>query len=312
MKDILNREFKQLLSDQVRKEYSPVYKSLTEFRFTIADLPNVSSRVMSYWAQEGVLLEDFRDHKWRRFDMVSFIWLKVIEQLREFNIPLATIKDLAESMKGPDIIDSIMRSEELEEVIIEIGRQDGQMVTDVRELLDRPDVRESIKRELPSVFMILVLDAIIMRDRLSILVNRQGEFVPFKESYRKAYNKIPEMNAFLNSTYVNVSISGLLQEYFESQDPDFLAHELCLLTPKEAEVLNAIRTQDLTSVEIRYHNGEMDRIEITKKMKVNTSQRLYEIMFQEGYQDITLKIQDQKVVHCENTYKQKFKDLGTG
>jgi DNA-binding transcriptional MerR regulator len=312
MENILIREFNQILSRPAREEFSEIYDSLTEFRFTIADIPEISSRVLSYWAKEGVLLEDFRDHKWRRFDLVSFLWLKTISQLRDFNIPLSTIRNLTKDLKGVDDWDSIMRSPEIEKVIIELGRQDGQEITDVKLLLDRPDVRESVKRALPSFFMTLVLDTVIVRDHLSLLVNREGAFLPYKESFRKAYNKIPEVKSFLRGSYISISISGLLQEFLEGQEPNFLASELRLITAKEAEVLNAINQPGLTAIQIQYKNGEMDRIEITKKMKVDPSKRLYEIMLQEGYQDIEIKVQDKTIVCCHNTYKKKFDDLGTG
>ncbi len=312
MTDLFVYELTQLNSPRVREEFSDVFKSLTEFRFTSADTPEISSRVLSHWAKEGILLEDFREQKWRRFDLVSFLWLQVVQQLREFNVPLKVIRNLANSFKVEDDFNKMFSSKELEHVIKGLSKKSDTKIKDVKELLARPEVRESIKQALPSYFMILVLDAVLMRDHLSILVNRDGDFLPFKESFRNDYNKIPGGKAFLNGSYVSVSISDLLRKYFESQDPFFLANELRLITHDEASVLNALKEPGLESIEIRYANGEMDRIQIKRKMEINPSQRLYEIMTQEGYQDIEIKVQNKTIVCCHNTYKAKLKDLGTG
>jgi len=69
-----------------------------------------------------------------------------------------------------------------------------------------------------------------------------------------------------------------------------------------------MRENDLDSVVVRYDKeNQMDLMEITKIEKPDREIRLLELLLKDGYQDITLKTQQGKLVHCKNTRKVKLK-----
>ena len=91
-------------------------------------------------------------------------------------------------------------------------------------------------------------------------------------------------------------------------DIDFLYGPLMVISDQEANVLQAMREDDLDSVVVRYDkNHKMDLMEITKIEMPDREIRLLELLLKDGYQDITIKTQQGKVVHCKNTRKVKLK-----
>lgn len=55
--------------------------------------PKQSSRVLNNWQKEGIINFSPQDEgKWRKFNKVETIWLDIVSQLRDFGLPLSTIK----------------------------------------------------------------------------------------------------------------------------------------------------------------------------------------------------------------------------
>jgi hypothetical protein len=107
---------------------------------------------------------------------------------------------------------------------------------------------------------------------------------------------------------VSISLTKILSDVLVLSDLDILHGNLMLLSDAEANVLQALREDDLSSVLIRYDkDNQMDLLEVKKLQKTEREARLMDLMLKDGYQDITVKTQHGKVVYCENTRKVKLK-----
>jgi DNA-binding transcriptional MerR regulator len=312
MKRFINRELDRFLNPEVGAEFSLIFESIRNLKFTVTDV-GISSRVMSYWANEGLLFEDYRQQKWRMLDLVSLVWMKVLVKMRSYGISFDTIRKMREDLQPQDLMDYIWSSQELRETILALAESEKQAVPDLEKFLNDPDVREEVRNQLPNFLKILILDAIIMKDHLALLVNQEGDFFPFKESFRNDYLAIPEIRQFLLGSYLTVSITEILIEFYKSHEPVFLNEEMKLITEEEEAVLTAIRQPGIKSVMVKLNSkGEFDLLETTRERKVDRAAKLYEIMLQDGYEDITIKTQIGEIVFCQNTTRKRFKDLGSG
>jgi hypothetical protein len=87
-----------------------------------------------------------------------------------------------------------------------------------------------------------------------------------------------------------------------------VSEKLRLLSPEEAAVIEALRTQRLKSVTIRLNDGgEVDFLELTTVEHADRGTKLLELMVHEGYHEIRVKTEKGKVVYCENIRKIKLK-----
>lgn len=79
------------------------HKNIREKKFKVSDT-DVKYRVINHWEEKGLLPDKLRKDSegWRRFSIVEFIWLKVIEQLRSFGVPIDTIKETKERIMWMD------------------------------------------------------------------------------------------------------------------------------------------------------------------------------------------------------------------
>lgn len=82
-------------------------------------------------------------------------------------------------------------------------------------------------------------------------------------------------------------------------DPDKLSE----LTDEEMKILYYIRTGDFKEIKIKMQEGEVYLLEAQQEMQVN--EKLINIISKAAYQDISIKIADNKIVHITRT--ERFK-----
>lgn len=86
--DGFDEDYYDYLDDNAHK---PLKQSLRERRFSVGET-DVAYRVINYWEEKRLLPKRGKDEGWRKFSFVELIWLKVIQRLRNYGIPISTIK----------------------------------------------------------------------------------------------------------------------------------------------------------------------------------------------------------------------------
>ena len=69
---------------------------INEPKFYLKDI-GVSGKVMNDWIKYALVDETKEKGTWRKYTLKEAIWIKLIEELRFFGIPLKTIKNIKES-----------------------------------------------------------------------------------------------------------------------------------------------------------------------------------------------------------------------
>jgi hypothetical protein len=79
-----------------------------------------------------------------------------------------------------------------------------------------------------------------------------------------------------------------------------------LINEREQYLLKQVREGNYTSMKIKFNEGTIERIEMTKEKKMDNATRLSDIMLKGGYQLITLNTQDGIISYATVTDKKKF------
>lgn len=301
-------EIEFLKSNDILDQFPEIEESIDKKRFVIKDV-GVTHRWISHWDKEGLLLSQHQQEKWRRFDLVEYVWLKMIMVLRSYSIPLQTIRQLKEAL----VVKYVDLSEDQKNVIIENALAIAK-TQDYNSNADdfRRKVDELLADSLEINWLKLyIVDAMVLKNHFAIALNQSGEVLPIKEKYLNQWKmKYPEVREFLQKHHVCISISEILSDFISTKDLDVVCGELAMITPEEKEVLRVLREEKPDEVKIRLSkDNEIDLIEITKNVKVDKAARLTEIIMNDGYQTIEVKTQKGQVVHCANTRKIKVDKL---
>lgn len=270
---------------------------VNEKRYTISDI-GVTHRWITYWDKQGILLEEQETGKWRRFSLVDYVWLEAIKKMRLFHIPLPLIKAVRDQLCDTDIDLSKSSWSAYEEI-----RKDSGVDLDEVEL--SIETENSIIRK-GSYLSIFVMQTILTKESFALLINDQGKYFPCNDNKLPLLSLHDEMGPFLKNSYIRISLSEIMVDIMSIWAPAHLFETLGIITEDEYKVLEALRQEKVSSVTVKL-NGEKEiqLIESTRIEQVSSKNDLLNLIMREGYQEINLKTEKGKIVHCKNVVKTK-------
>ena len=286
-------------------ESTELLKKLQEKMFTLKQL-GISHRKLIVWDEKGLLHSSTEKGKWRRFSFFEWVWIKIISNLRDYNIPIQTILELKDKILFPLSLAEAAMTPEVIDSVIEMAPPEHKALA--RKIMSD---KELIKKELGSESMpyllLFIMDVILLKSHFAFLVNLDGDFIPFKEFYIEEFQKLPGFTEFIHKSHVSISLSDIVTEFLVGEDLELTQHRLAILTENEAQIIHMIRTENLSSLKIRFKGDrEVDLIETTQDQKLDKESRFYDLITRSGYQEIILKTEKGKIVQCLNTHKHKL------
>jgi hypothetical protein len=308
MKEITKQEIDLVKSKRAKGEYVntiDLEQRIKEKRFTVKDI-GVEYRWIDHWNSKGLLIGKYEAKRWRKFDLIEYVWLKMIIRMREFNLSLDTVMSVKIILDLEITWDDIMGN--IDKSVIEIIPQfaPSNLEAATRKFLEEKAVQEKMKLFHKKLIEIYIMDILTLYNYYSILINPSGEIIPVKYSYIELYSNMIEFKKLIKESYVSISITEILKDFIIEKDTDIKnKNRIAILTEAESLVLSAIRQDGLKSVIIKFDNdNKMNLLEEVKEEKVDKASRLFELIMTKGYQDISIKTQNGEIVYCENKRKQ--------
>jgi len=305
MKALLKSELNQIKVKRAERNYVDTLtleKRIKERVYTIKDL-GANYRWLDHWHSKGLLLSSYDKHRWKKFNLIEYVWVKITIKIKEFNMGLNTVARVKEALdfnfKGNDILKN--PESNFSDVISQLAPPGKSQI--VKEIIKNPEIKKNIKETRFNMLEIIIMDILQFGNCYSIFINPGGDIIPVKYSYIELFSDIPEFKSLIYGSFVSISITEILRDFIIDKELN-IKNRLALLTEEEVKVLKSIRQDDLKSVIIRFDkNKKINLLEEVKESKVDKAKRLAELIMSKGYQDITLKIQNGDIVYCENKKK---------
>jgi DNA-binding transcriptional MerR regulator len=274
-------------------------------RFTIKDV-GVAYRSISHWDSQELLIGKYSEGKWRKFDLVEFVWLKMIIKLREFNVSIEKIKWIKKNLIQNVSVSEVLGFEEVVDVIMKLTSENNR--EELIKLLNDKKVIDQLSTQSLNLFETIILELVTFQNSYSILIS-STEIFPIKHSALESLSALKEFNDLLRGSFIAISVSEILRDYMIDDIGIKKKNSLKLLTEQEETVLQVLRQEDLKSVTIKYGEDKMiDLLETVTVIKLDKRARLVDFIMTHGYQDITIKTQNGKIVYCENKKKIRVQD----
>lgn len=293
---------------------------LLELKARLEDKPyravdtGIHPKVMADWNRHDLLLVKPERNKMHRFSITEFVWVKLIEKMRQHGFPLKVIKAFKDDMDSSIIeqVSSELTNSFLFENLKGMSGVDNEKL---KTFLGTMDVNEVVKQYLPhmglngNILELLLMFCLFLKTPLSFFIDHEGKGIIFNPLMLKEglYPK-EDIAELFSRSFVSISLTEVLSEVLLLSDVEILHGQLMVLSDAEANVLQALREDELLSVVVQFDkDNRMNLMEVKKLQKTEREARLMDLMLRDGYQDITVKTQHGKVVYCENTRKVKLK-----
>ncbi len=295
---------------------------MTEKNFTLSNIGSISNRVMHNWVKEGLVpgfevihkpsekdsaLE--RTRKWHRFSFVDYVWLRIIIELRRFDVSFELIKkiknDLLSNIELSNFLEFMKGQEEALEKFVPADKKD-----EFHAWIGSPSHDEEIAlihSKLNFLFF-LIIDTVVHKEAISLIINQSGKVHPYSLAYYDGLKDDEKYKQAILGHHISISLNSIIAEFISnSNELGTEVLRLKLLTEQEIKIINLIRRQKIQELTIRFdEKSEPVMIELTSINKVSIDTRLLDLIYQHGYHSIKCETADGQVMHCRNTRKVKL------
>jgi hypothetical protein len=273
-------------------EFQEYMDSLFERRFTLKHA-NVKKQELAYWKKEGLyeMLNVPEDREWTRFHFFDYVWLKLVSELRKFDMPVKEIYKVRQQFftLNDDTIRTLLTSG-----LDEAANYPATIAVDAKDFKNEEfNLIAFMYRKYFPPFNLFVLSLLLDRRRLNLLVNFNGERGWFSPDLMDNPDLFTEFLTFSNQAHVSIPVNKILDEFYENPEIKLKdIKQVFQLTKTEIKLFEIIRTEGITEVKIKLKPDKGGYILIETVHREDTEKTLLQldrIVKKEGYKDITIK-----------------------
>ena len=312
--DLLNTDWltEKLSNENSMMGFVKFIDSLLEPIFSISAL-NLTRQELNQWKAEGLIKSnDSELREWVRVNFFDFIWLKMIDILRQSKIPFTTIHKLKKEFFEID-------EQELKYLLSNAYKQGKEEISKgpVMDFLESevilrdypPAVIALFKRYFPP-FNLFIFGLMIERSPISILVNADGQTFYLKPNQLAKTNVTETLVTFLSKPFIGIPMHSLLDEFYDNPKIKIAEQQqVCNLTKLETKVLGLLRKENIKEIRIRFNQQLRGEIIIEHVNYVNPGMLLKNVqdILQRGkYSTIKIVQEDGHLKIFEEVIKEKI------
>lgn len=275
--------------------------------FTLKDL-SISSRVLKYWSSMGILRDENRaEDENHKLNFTEYIWLMIIIELRHLGYPITCIqkaKDIL--MKKQSLAETL--NLHTDEALIDFLRKAIKSISNkdipVSAFRDNPTSWQRYKTVKRSLLDNTIMILLSTKENIDWVFFNEGKAIYIHDDPSKNSQQL--INYCKNTPHLRIPLMSLIVQFIEDKSKLEYVEKYALLSPKEMEILRHIRNGDFETITIQLRNNEPIRIEGTRKIKIDDSARISELLAKKAYEKIEMVTQEGTITYATKTSKTKL------
>ena len=303
-------ELDYLNSSEYKFDYPGLIDAMNTPQFTIKDL-GVTARDATYWSKKEILPElEGTTTTRRKYTLKQALWIKLIQQLRSFDISLRQIKKIKDHvlMKGVNVKEAL-QDEYMNLIVEQLAKEDGKL-EEYKARMKDPSFLKELAKERVDIFEVMVLSTIIFRRDVSYIVTVDGYCLPYVfDKHEIMIKNSPEFELLLKSPHIVLSLSQAYSQLIQEWSEKKWFNKVSIVSKDEKKILGLIRDKSTEELRIMKNNGEVDRVILINKKSINGIEEFANHIVRNGYQTITISTRQGKPVHFKNEVSIKLKNI---
>jgi DNA-binding transcriptional MerR regulator len=301
-------ELDYLLNSGYIEAYPGLVEAMNTPRFTISDL-GVTARDATYWDKKDILPTlQTKSTTRRKYTLKQAVWIKLIQQLRAFDVSLNQIKLYKDRILNEGIsVSELMENDQLALILEEIAKKAGHL-DEYKELLKDPEFLQSLEKETLDIFELIILNVIVFKRDNSYIVFQEGECMPYCfDKHQYFVENIENFDYYMKSPHLVLSISRAISQLIQDWYEKDWFEEVSIVSKEEKEILNLLRQDRTEELQIFKTDNKPDRVIQVSKNKVDAIEDFANHIVRNGYQKITVNTRQGKIVSFKNEVSLKLK-----
>ena len=303
-------ELDYLTSSEYKFDYPGLIDAMNTPQFTIKDL-GVNARDATYWSKKEILPElEGTTTTRRKYTLKQALWIKLIQQLRSFDISLRQIKKIKDHvlMKGFNVKEAL-QDEYMNLIVEQLAKESGKL-EEYKARMKDPSFLKELEKERIDIFEVMVLSTIVFRRDVSYIVSADGFCLPYVFDKHETITKNnPKFESAMKSPHIVLSLSQAYSQLIQEWSEKKWFNEVSIVSKDEKKILGLIRDKSTEELRIMKNNGEVDRVILINKKSINAIEEFANHIVRNGYQTITISTRQGKPVHFKNEVSIKLKNI---
>ena len=309
--DILDQEeLDYLTSSEYKFDYPGLIDAMNTTQFTIKDL-GVNARDATYLSKKEILPElEGTTTTRRKYTLKQALWIKLIQQLRSFDISLRQIKKIKDHvlMKGFNVKEAL-QDEYMNLIVEQLAKEDGKL-EEYKARMKDPSFLKELEKERIDIFEVMVLSTIVFRRDVSYIVSADGFCLPYVFDKHETITKNnPKFESAMKSPHIVLSLSQAYSQLIQEWSEKKWFNEVSIVSTDEKKILGLLRDKTIKELRIMKNNDEVDRVILINKKSINAIEEFANHIVRNGYQTITISTRQGKPVHFKNEVSIKLKNI---
>lgn len=303
-------ELDYLNSSEYEIDYPGLREAMNVPRFTINDL-GVTARDATYWSKKKILPEIKDGNTTRRkYTLKQALWIKLIQQLRSFDISLSQIKKIKDHLLTSDVnIKELIQTEQMNLILERLAEKDGKLA-EYKEWMKDPSFLKEMESEQLDVFEVMVLYTIIFRRDVSYIVTVDGYCLPYVFDKHEIMKKnFPEFELLMKSPHIVLSLSQAYSQLIQEWSEKKWFNEVTIVSKDERKILELLRDKSTKELKIMKNRNELDRVVHVKEKSIDAIEEFANHIVRNGYQTMTISTRQGKPVHFKNEVSIKLRNI---
>lgn len=287
--------------------YPEIASKINAQIFRVKDL-GITSRIASHWEKMGIFFNTTPIGRWHTLNLIESVWIKMVIELRKFNISLETIIAIKENFQTT--LDSLFidhTDEELSDLYGKIHTHENQKEID--KIFKLKMFKKIISETKINIVEFILIDFYNYNRDHRFLITENGDVFTIVNNYSNLYLENNKYHDFIKQSHISISLYEIVKNLVGEIEIDTIQATLNNLSEVESEIITALREENIKKIEIIY-SGKTKKpeiIKITKETKINETLKIKDLILSGGYQDIRMTMENGKVVHSTSTRKIKIK-----
>ena len=290
------------------KQFEEYLKEINTPRFQLREV-GISSKVINDWSKAEIInpMQTGEIRKWREFSLVEAIWLKFVEELRFFGVPLKTIHYFKTKVYDCNIAffketHDYFNQLDSDDVVFQKIKQS------YNNLFANGDEHAAhlLKEAGLTPFSMIILFSIVQRLNLAFVFNAESEgFVDLGNAIQELFphRKDDAFHQMIGSrSFALINIKTLYTRFFDNPqlNPD-AAFYFGIMKPTERRLLEQIRSGDYTKITITLEHDTIVLSRATKKNDEDLMKQIAKLLKKGDFKEVEFISRDGHIVKFNET-----------
>lgn len=288
-----------------------LYPRITERKANLS-MVGVNTRTYIHWRNEGLLGEmpvKGEPKLWVRLNLYEYVWLKTIKVLREFGIPIETIRELKDILYVNFLTAMETECEEYIEFLRTNSEATEEEILEQKKMiefaLEHKDEIAEEEKHLTTILGGLVHLILFASDEVSVIIYKTEKgfsYGCYTFKSIEAFSK--HISEWLSVPHINIPLKSIIGEFMDEPKNESNLEVWGFIDKNEKKVLEAIRNKSFKEITIKKQTGETEKLLIEALFDGNIiEQKAKEIKRLLGlnqYSEITIKYRNDKHLYFKN------------